>query len=63
MVVWSVLLVIMFPSYRSLLTREMLDQRGVSLSEQYAAGFMFCYGTQTMMRVALATGFVSQCSC
>lgn len=34
-----------------------------SLSEWHTTGFMFCHGTQTMVNVALATGFVSQASC
>ena len=42
--------------------RKMLDHRGASLSE-HAADFMFCYGTQTMVHAALATGFVTQGSC
>ena len=36
-------------------TREMLDHYGANLSEQYTAGFMFCYGTQTMHTARAAT--------
>ena len=30
------------------ITREVLDHRGVSLSEQHTAAFIFCHDTQTM---------------
>lgn len=36
---------------------------GASLSKWHTTGFMFCHGTQTVVNVVLATGFVSQASC